>query len=391
VRALEAFGHRGSATDNERQAAEYLAHELRALGLTPAIEQFRGARSESVRLLIHLIPAAIGAALLWRIPYFAALLAAAMLVSIVVEHTFCVIWISWPVCRSRSQNVCATVPAEQPARRRIILCAHYDTQRSGIVWTIFRPLMSLAFRGPLLLKPPVLMIAGLYAAQVLLALFTLTFGISFPITVAAIILVVAYAVLIGIFAQWAVSPYVPGAADNASGVAAVLELAESWLQSRPAEDVELTILLTGCEESGLMGAAAWADRHRADIRLLPSVFVNIDGIAFGPPRFLGYEVPAVGLPVRASPAVIELCRKLAVESNLIEAGPHSLPGPTDGLAFLIRGIPGITVCGFQPGGVLPHYHTLADTSDKIDFNVARGGLVFANRLMRELAQAPRVG
>ncbi|MDB5289374.1 MAG: hypothetical protein JWL69_615, partial [Phycisphaerales bacterium] len=53
VKALEAFGHRGSATPHEHRAAEYLAGELRQLGIDPTVEDFRGARSLPGRMLIH--------------------------------------------------------------------------------------------------------------------------------------------------------------------------------------------------------------------------------------------------------------------------------------------------------------------------------------------------
>src|SRR5262249_17262963 len=57
VRDLAAFGHRGSATDHERRAADHLAHELR--GLDPTREPFRGSRSWGWRLLLHVTVAAV--------------------------------------------------------------------------------------------------------------------------------------------------------------------------------------------------------------------------------------------------------------------------------------------------------------------------------------------
>src|SRR4051812_4678980 len=42
VRALAGFGHRGSCTTHERRAADYLAAQLRDLGLATALEPFAG-------------------------------------------------------------------------------------------------------------------------------------------------------------------------------------------------------------------------------------------------------------------------------------------------------------------------------------------------------------
>jgi Zn-dependent M28 family amino/carboxypeptidase len=183
---------------------------------------------------------------------------------------------------------------------------------------------------------------------------------------------------------------VPGAADNASGVAAVMKLAKHWRDERPANDVELVVLFSGCEESGLMGAAAWADRHRDELAAIPTNVINLDGLGFGPPRFLGAEVPAVGLPLRAPARLIDACSHIATEMGLHDAGPHALPGPTDGLAFLARRIPAITIVGFEDGERLPNYHTLSDTTQNVDFPAAQRGIDFAKALMWTLArEAPR--
>ncbi|MDB5300840.1 MAG: peptidase [Phycisphaerales bacterium] len=385
VKALEAFGHRGSASAHEHRAAQYLAGELRQLGVEPTIKDFLGARSLAARLFVHVLVAALGAALLWRMPLVTVICAVGALVSLVVEQTKCVVWLSWPVCQYRSHNVWARIPPVREARRRILLCAHYDTQHSGVVWTINRYLMPLANRSPLLLKPPMLPVVGLMSAQILLGVLRLVPGPSLPITPLNIALLLAYVVLSLLFVQWALGRPVPGAADNASGVAAVLELAERWLRNPPTDDVELIVLLPGCEESGMLGAAAWADRHRQDLATLPTAFLNIDAVGFGPPRFLGTEVPVAGLPIRSDAKIIGLSAQAATEAGLIDAGPHTLPGPTDGLAFLARRIPGITVVGFRDGGVLPNYHTFADTSANMDFAAARAGVDFAELVCRKLA------
>jgi hypothetical protein len=385
VRALEAFGHRGSATPNEHKAAEYLAGQLRQSGIEPTIEEFRGARSMASRFLVHVLLAAIASLVLVWTPIVTIVLAAAALVSLVWEQTKCVVWLSRPVTVHRSHNVCGRIPPAGPARHRILLSAHYDTQPSGFVWTINRPLMEWGFHSPLYLKSPMLPVAGLMAGQIALAVARLALGPIPLLTYLNDAVLVVYALLAMLFIQWAFGRPVPGAADNASGVAAVLELAEEWLRDPAADDVELAVLLTGCEECGLLGAAAWADRHRQEIASLPTLFLNIDAIGFGPPRFLGAEVPAAGPPLRFDPEMVALCAAAAAEAGRIDAGPHAIPGPSDGLAFLARGIRGVTIVGFRDGGVLPHYHTFQDTSQNMDFAAARAGVEFAQSICRKMA------
>lgn len=385
LRSLEAFGHRGSATVQERRAADYLADELRASGIAPVIESFRGARSFGARLLIHIGIAATGLLLLWKMPAVGVALAAVALISFVVEQGRCVVWLSWPACRYRSQNVCGTVPATRAARRRIILSAHYDTQRNGFIWTINRYVNRLSYYLPLWLKPPMAFFAVLLAGQILLGLLQIYLGRSLPLWILEGVLLAIYGIMAALFIQFALGRFVPGAVDNASGVAAVLELADAWVASPPADDVELVVLLTGCEESVLLGAAAWADRHREELERLPTVFLNLDSMAFGPPRFLGAEVPALGLPLRSDAQLIELCIHVAKELDLHDAGPHALPGPTDAFAFLTRGMRGISIVSFQPGGVLPRYHTLADTVSNMDCAAAHASVEFARQVCWKLA------
>lgn len=287
--------------------------------------------------------------------------------------------------RVLSWNLSAAISSARPPRRRIILCAHYDTQHSGFVWTINRRLMRMAFRSPLLLKPPMLPVMLIFFAQVAAGAVASALGRPLWLSVIADLILASYAVMAALFVQWSLGRPVPGAADNASGVAAVLELAERWKRAPAADDVEVVALLCGCEESGMLGAAAWADRHRQELRAIPTVFLNIDGIGFGPPRFLGAEVPVAGLPIKSPQEIVDVCRQVAAERGLVDAGPHALPGPTDGLAFLARGVPGTTVVGFRAGGILPHYHTMQDTSANMDFQAAREGVEFAWALLSQFA------
>lgn len=375
IRQLESFGHRGSASAHEHRAAEYLCDELRKLGLQPIQEPFRGARSLGARLMAHVLVAAAGAALLWIAPVATVVLATIATISLVAEQSTRSIWLSRPVVRFASFNVWGRIPPAGPIRKRLILCAHYDTQPSGWVWIINRYLAPLGWRSPLLLKPPMLPVMMIFLAEIGIGAAAIAIGHPISISVVGVLLLIAYAVLSVLMLQWANGTPVPGAADNASGVAAVLELAERWID-HPQDGVELIVLFPGCEESGMLGAAAWGDRHADELRRAGTVFLNIDGIGFGPPRFLGVEVPLVGLPIHGPRDVLEECARAAAHLNLSDAGPHALP-TTDGLAFLARGIAGVTIVGFRAGGVLPHYHTFQDITDNLDFNSARKAVEFA--------------
>lgn len=387
VRALADFGHRGSATGREREAAGYLIAELAQFGLPASTEAFSGARSMGARLVVPVIIAAAGAGLTEYATAVATAIGGSALVALVLEQMTGRAWVTRFLARRPSANVVATVPAAAGARRRVVLCAHYDSQRAGLIWnrltmTYLAPVLA-RLPGPL--KTPLFPVTAAMAVQALLGPADALWPAAIPVRPVAGVLLAVYAAASVLLGEWAVRGFVPGASDNASGVAAVLALAERWAAD-PSGEVELVVLLTGCEETGLLGAAAWCDRRRDDLARVPTVFLNVDGLGFGPPRFLGCEVPMAGWPVRYPAALVRAASEVAAAGGWTDAGPHAVAGPTDGLAFLARGVSGVTVVGFRGPGVMEHYHQPGDTAEHTDFDAAWDGVNFAWAVLRRLAE-----
>ena len=69
----------------------------------------------------------------------------------------------------------------------------------------------------------------------------------------------------------------PGAADNASGVAAMLEMAEQFSLQEPKPRRSICFLATDGEEAGLLGAFAFIQRQDFDPTHIAAI-VNIDGL-----------------------------------------------------------------------------------------------------------------
>lgn len=386
VARLVSFGHRGSATENESRAAEYLFRKLKETGIDASKEAFAGSRSMGARVLIHVLVAMASLALLLWQPIVAAVLVGIAFISFIAEQMTRGVWLSRVACRANSCNVVGRVPAPVRAARRLVICAHYDTQKTAWLWGIAERLVPFWSRCPVLLKPPMLTLGLLMIGEAAVAVAA-TFVQSSQLRWAAVGIVGAvYAVFALLLLQWALGSSVPGATDNASGVAAVMKVASAWHEARPADDVELMVLFSGCEETGMLGAAAWADRHREELRTLPTTIINVDGIGFGPPRLLGAEVPAVGIPLRAPARLLKACAAVAAELGLSDVGPHALPGPTDGLAFLARGLAAVTVVGFAEGQRLPFYHTMADTTAHVDFDAASLGAKYVKAIVWQLAR-----
>jgi Peptidase family M28 len=171
---------------------------------------------------------------------------------------------------------------------------------------------------------------------------------------------------------------VPGASDNASGVAVVSELALELADS-PPEHTRVVTLMTGCEEAGLLGAQAFLRSHDTADWL----FVNVDNV--GGPATLRYTLrEGLGVTWDCDPALVAIAREIATSDPGL--GLASSDGPI-GLTYdvtpvLARGGRGITfVAGDE--GVIPNYHWPTDTPENLD----PGSLVRTLEVARRMVAA----
>ncbi len=198
-------------------------------------------------------------------------------------------------------------------------------------------------------------------------------------------------VLVG--AHYDTVPGSPGADDNASGVAGVIEIARALRDSRPARTVKLVAFVN--EEPpffyfGEMGSRVYARAARArgdDIRVMLSLemlgcYSDAVGSQAYPP-LLGFFYPEAGnfiafvSNLRSRRTLREVVRAFKGGSDFpVEklASPGIVPGVSwsDQLSFWREGYPGVMVTdtAFYR---YRHYHSATDTPERIDY--ARMGKV----------------
>ena len=158
--------------------------------------------------------------------------------------------------RRPSQNV--TSPGATPdAPARIVLTAHYDAARSGLLfWRWSRPPGRLR-RTLGRLAGPIDIVFWAIVAVLLFSVARLFIGEESTLFTAAQFLptVVLIAAVI-LFVDIALSEVVPGASDNASGVAATLELARTSVRAIRLEHLDVWVVLPGAKEGLMLGMRA---------------------------------------------------------------------------------------------------------------------------------------
>ncbi len=173
----------------------------------------------------------------------------------------------------------------------------------------------------------------------------------------------------------------PGAVDDASGVAVVLEMARVLSM----ENLPRTILFTtfGSEELGLLGSAAFVREH-ADNKIVAAIVFDV--IAPGPENGL-----RVGLRNSWEVATTEwldnYVQGLAENLDFYVQSEQDVGGYSDYASFTHAGIPGTWVYWVNPqhGEILWPTHTLADNLDAIDKTRIEQVTLFGVELVRRLA------
>jgi len=173
-----------------------------------------------------------------------------------------------------------------------------------------------------------------------------------------------------------------GAMDNGCGIAVVATAARLLDRLADGLDRRVVVVGTGCEEVGLVGAAALADR--LDLDSVAAV-VNVDGAG----RRRDLQAYTHG-----SDAVEALAREVvegAGQPLAVEPEPHPY---SDHWPFLRAGVPALQLHSTGAGDDRGRGwgHTAADTRDKVDERNLRTHAVLTALLVAELTgtELPRV-
>ena len=388
IRDLCSFQERGPGTDAERRAANMLAGRLRGIGRRAEIEPFFAHPEYAIVHLIHAAMGVAGSILATVQPAagFALVLLAA--ISTYLDLNTRLYLVRSLLFRRVSQNVVS--PGARPdAPARLILMAHYDAARTGYIFSkASNRIRKLPERTRLSLGPfrlffwlglaPLLPILGARMAGLDAT------WLNALQAVPTIVLIVAGFLLIDI----ALSDIVPGAYDNASGVAAVLTAAEE-LTANPPENLDVWVVLAGSEESFCEGSRAFVKSHRKEFDRATTAFVNVDSVSYGGVAYEISQGPVISLP--HDPQLIELCEALSAAGQ--SARPIRHPLLDDALPARVRRFRAITLRSTdEDGNLAPWYHTHDDVPERVDSEALARASDFVVSLARLLdREAGRTG
>lgn len=182
--------------------------------------------------------------------------------------------------------------------------------------------------------------------------------------------------LVGAFATREVlRPRTQGANANASGVAALLTLAQRW-QARPLAHTEVWLVFTGGETTGGSGTHALLDSFGR--QLTNARFVNVEAVGVGRlatiSRRTGLTVLTGSAP---DPYTVALMEAVKAAHPVLGIEDYAMPA-TDAVQVLRqRGYNGITLTGFDPRTYAPAYwRSPDDTLDTLDATVTERVVLF---------------
>jgi Zn-dependent M28 family amino/carboxypeptidase len=167
------------------------------------------------------------------------------------------------------------------------------------------------------------------------------------------VLIVAVPLLLDI----SLSGVVPGANDNASGVATVMRLAQRFGGANLLQHFELTVLFPGAEEGFLLGMRWFVRRHKKELDPGSTIFLNIDAVGHGTVRWQSKS--GFVFPLAFHPTLIGLCKELderGIASRSI----------TDAYAARAGGYPAISIGCTGAMDYVPTYHQHSDTPEHVD-------------------------
>jgi hypothetical protein len=371
IRALAAI-ERPSASQGELEAARWVAEQLTGVGADARLE-VEPAHGTHLPFALPSLVALIGGFLRSRlVGSTLALLSSAAIVDEIEGRRRV---LRRMLRRGETYNVVGRLGGSS-ARQTVLFVAHHDVARP---W-------GAAFGAVLSAPPPPLFggkpmpVVGALAYAPMIVFAGLATG-SRTLKWIGIGLCVS---IVGFLSDVSRRRPVPGANDNASGVAALLGIAGD-LSATPPASVQVLLLSTGSEETMLEGMDAFLRSHRHDLDPERTLVVVLDQIGWE--RLVLRDSEGVLRRYRSDPADLDRLLSAARSTGVALSVEPPFPTPSDGLAARWWGLPTVFVGSVAANGGYPHYHRPSDVPEHVDLETVVAARKLCVRLVEQLNAA----
>ena len=362
---------RPSASEGEREAAEWIRSELESLGVAARVEEERAVGSMYLPLGL-LSAAGVVAALGGRRTALLGLLAAAGIVDDVSggPHLFRRLLPHRPTF-----NVTGTA-GDPDAEDTLVFVAHHDAARGGV---IFRPeltrVVADAFPAWYERQHTQPQVMRLVAAAPALGAVGGLVGSRRLRRIGAIA-----SALSGLaFLDIGTRTVVPGANDNLSAVAALLEIARR-LHEEPVRGVRVLLVSTGSEESFMEGMRGWVRRHAPRLDRARTRVVVLESV--GAPELLLVEGEGMIWMNDYDPGVLAFLDAAAADAGVPVRRGLRIGFATDALPALGAGLPTATLASCDEYKLPTNYHSQRDIPRNVDYGTVAATVRVAQAAIR---------
>lgn len=363
--------HRSAQTQSERRAAEYIQRRLSEFTPNVQLDEFHAIDNYTYLFASYFSEFIVVAILALWWPVAAACYGAMVLCAYLAEYSgFQVFARLLP--QYESQNVMARFLGLRP-KKTILVTAHYD---SGNASPLAHPPL-LRWLRPLhfaLVACMVLVVASCILDSIGWITSTEYFFSSGLRWSATSLLTLASVAMFYISGH---GEDIRGAVGNASGVAALLQIARQ-LKESPIEEADVWLVATGSQESWMSGMRHLLSAHTFDRG--QTFVVNLESVGAG--RLCYAEREGLLYAAPAGPQLRAAAKALETSHGLHPVQLRTVP--TAGHIALARGYDAVTLIGLDEHGVPPHWNRQSDRLAEVDETQVEQAAETALALIRRL-------
>ncbi len=369
------IGPRAPGSEEEKKAQEFIAEELKKSCSSVEIEEFSVHPDAFLGWVRICAVLAVIATIMFNIGFapVSLILLIASIGLIISDFVLYKHRLNPFYKKKTSRNCIGVISPAKEVKRRIILSGHADSSKE---WTF------LYLGGPVLLKlvlvsVVVFFIAGIAASIIAIARgflfkFTLFGGEDKLVKILGFVLLGFLPVIIAAFFFENRKRPVCGANDNLTGTFASLAVAKFLNDNKlNFENTEVRILITGSEESGLVGSAAYVKKHLDELKEVETVFINTDTLE--DIEHMAIYNRDLSSTVKNCPHACALLKEGALKAGLDLPYMPLFFGASDAVPPSQAGLSAVTLAAMDPAPAR-YYHTRRDTEELLDLKTIEKGI-----------------